>query len=303
LPTKPSDKSRGILIGAAIAIVALLLIWGALGKGSDPNEVPNITSGTEYREVLAKAEKLSLNHLEDLDNGIELTELDRTDLRQAAVLFDGMIEAQPTNIAPYVGAGKIYQALGNDDAAVKRFQQGLATVPPNPILAVKDTAIEARYLLAKSLFNLKLYDDALKQIDVAIKMLPFGSPIYLSQRAAINIERRKYSEANEDLVKALEIDPEHKRSRALLKLLILNTKSLLRSSATKKLNEKDYKGAINDCNNGLLMAPDDRSLLALRGAAYLGLGNKAKAKADADTLRALDPENEDAKTLDEQLKK
>jgi tetratricopeptide (TPR) repeat protein len=305
LPTKAEkgNKGRNLLVGGGIGIVVLLLIWGALGKGSDPNEVPNITSGTEYREVLAKAERLSLQHLVDLDNGIELTEVDKKDLREAAVLFDGLSQAQPTNIAPYLGAGKIYQALGNDDAAIKRFQQGLAVVPKDPILAVKDTAIEMHYLFSRSLFNVRHYDEALSEINRAITQLPFGSPIYLSQRAAINIQLRKYKEANDDLVKALEIDPDHKRSKDLLKFLIRSAIDLHQSAATKKLNKKDYKGAIKDCNTGLNMAPNHPQLIALRGAAYLGLGNKAKAKADADTLAALDPNSQDAKTLYKQLKK
>jgi tetratricopeptide (TPR) repeat protein len=299
----PSDRqTRNLLVGGGIGVVVLLLIWGALGS-SDSGEVGQITSASEYVQRLKEVQKLSKQHLEDFDEGVELTEADKDDLRKSAVLFDRLIEVQPTNIAPYLGAGKTYQALGNEEAAIKRFQQGLATVQKDAPPAVLDTAIEMHYLFSKSLFNLRLYKEALAEINIAIKAFTLGSPIYLSQRASIYVQMRKYKEARIDLLKALEIDPQHKRSQSLLKFLILNAVDEAQSRATKKLNKKDYKGAIAECNEGLRMSPNHLSLIALRGAAYLGLGDKPKAAADADTLEGLDPGNADAKTLRNQLKK
>lgn len=268
----------------------------------NPNTSSVITSGTEYRESLVKAEKLSLEPLEKLDAGGEITAQEKQNLAEAAKLFDAMSVAQATNIAPFMGAGKIYQALGQDEVAVQRLTQGLSTVPKSPIPAVLDTAIESHYLLSVSYFNLKQYNPALDEVNKAIQMFGTPSPIYLTQRARILVEQRRYEEANGDLVEALKKDQTYRPAQQLVKLLAITIVQDRTDAASKALNRKDYQGAVKAASRGLEIEPRNLHLLAFRGAAYLMLGKKAEAKKDADLILFVDPTNEDGKVLRQRAK-
>jgi tetratricopeptide (TPR) repeat protein len=279
-----------------------MFIWNALvGKPSDPNKPP-INSQSDYQDVLNLAQKLSQSHLEAFDDGQPMSDSDQRDLQRAALLFDDLAEARPVNIGNYIGAGKCYQAIGKDTEAIRRFQQGLATVPPDPIPAILDTAIETHYLLSVSFFNVHDNDASLKEVNTAINLYGRVSPIYLAQRANIYIQQKKYKEANDDLMKGLQVDPEHKKSKALLKLLLLGAGDQLQAVAAKKLTAKDYKGAIADCTQGLKIIADDPPLLAIRAAAYFDLGDKAKAREDLNRLKIVAPDSKDVQVLQKLLK-
>lgn len=281
-----------------IAVAGLSII--GCGPASNPNDRPIITNFADYEQTLQKAEGLSLQHLKDLDAGQPLTDPDKRDLQEAALLFDSLADYQPTNIAPFTGAGKIYQALGNDDAAIKRFREGLSTVPPKPITAVLDTAIETHYLLSVSLFNKHQYKESLDEVNRAIQMFP-TSPIYYAQRAAIFIQLGNNKGAYSDLSAALQIDGENVKARRLMKLLLMSATDDMRASAEKKLNAKDFKGVIVDATKGLDVAPDYPVLLNLRAAAYLALGQRDKARADVEHVLRVAPDNPDALNLKKAL--
>lgn len=283
-----------------IAAVAGLLIAGC-GTASGPDDRPIITSFAEYEQALQKAEGLSLQHLKDLDAGQPLTDPDKRDLMEAALLFDSLSDYQPTNIAPFTGAGKIYQALGNDDSAIKRFREGLSTVPPKPITAVLDTAIETHYLLSVSLFNEHEYKESLDEVNRAIQLFA-TSPIYYAQRAAIFIQMGKNKAAYSDLSTALQLDSGNIKARRLMKLLLMSATDDMRASAEKKLNAKDFKGVIVDASKGLDVAPDYPVLLNVRAAAYLALGQRDKARADVEHVLRVAPDNPDALNLERALK-
>jgi tetratricopeptide (TPR) repeat protein len=296
---KPTQQNlRPWLIGGVIFLVIAYFVWNAVAGGG--NLV--ITSGTEYRETLDKAERLSLKHLQDLDAGKPLEPKDKRDLAEAAKLFDALSVAQATNIAPFMGAGKIYQALGQDEVAIQRFVQGLSTVPEHPVPEVLDTAIESHYLLSVSYFNLKQYDSALQEVDNAIKMFGRPSPIYLTQRARIYIEKRQYEVANDDLVAALKTDPTYQPAQSLVKLLAFSIVDERTEAAKAALNQKKYDEVVKAASQGLAVDPRNPALLALRGAAYLSLGKRAQAKQDADMLLLLDPDSGDGKTLADRLR-
>ncbi|HWA83358.1 MAG TPA: tetratricopeptide repeat protein, partial [Fimbriimonadaceae bacterium] len=248
-----------------------------------------------------KAEGLSAKHLQDADAGVRLDDVATHDLHQAALMFDALADYQPTNIAPFTGAGKCYQVLGNDEAAIKRFEQGLATVPPNPILAVEDTQIETLYLLAKSQFNLKDYPGALKSIDQAIKLYP-QSPIYFTLRARIYVQQKNYPDAVNDLNKSLQLDPNYTLASSLLKLIAIDASDSMTTMAKRHFNRKDYKAAIEDCDKGLRIARGYVPLMVLRAASNLELGHKDLARADVDEVLKYHPDDPDALRLKKLLK-
>ncbi len=287
---RTDNTQRNWIIGIVIALVAIYFVWNAANPASSDSP---IYSTAEYQERLAEAEKLSLDNLERFDRGEPLDAKAKAELAQAAKIFDRLSEVQAKNIAPFVGAGKIYQTLDQDELAVQRFTQGLATVPKDPIDAILDTAIETHHLLSISYFKLHKYDAALQESSVAIKMFKQNSPIYLTQRARVYLEQRNYVRAMRDLVVALDTDADYAPARSLVKLYIITTKE----NAKDKLNSQDYKGAVEESSVGLLFDPKSTALLAMRCAGYLGLGQKDKAKADYDMIAFLDPDSDDAKKL------
>lgn len=290
------------MIAVSIAVVLALFAYNKFAPAPvDAAGNPIVTNADQYAETLDHAEKLSEQHLLDADQGKEMSDSAVKDLQKAAGMFDSLANFQTTNIAPYLGAGKCYQVLGNDEAAVKRFQQGLATVPPDPIAAVLDTEIETYYLLSKSLFNLKDYPNSLKAVDSAIKLFP-RSPIYLSQRARIYIQQHQYVEAARDLNDAIRIDPSYKLAQGLLKLIGISASDAYADSAKKKLNKQDYAGVVADCDEGLRIAFGYPPLHILRAAANFKLGNKAEAKKDVDAVLRLHPDNKDALALQKLMK-
>ena len=299
MPTNPQpaeQNHRKWIIGGVIALVVVYLIWNAVsGSGT-------ISSSAEYNAALAEAQGLSLKQMQDYDAGIPIPASAKADLAKAAKIFDRLSELQASNIAPFVGAGKIYQALGQDETAVQRLVQGLEGVPKDPIPAMYDTAIEAHHLLSISYFNLKKYDSALKEETAAVTMFKGASPIYYTHRARIYLELRQYDLAQEDLYKALKVDSEYRPAKSLIKFIVLSRSSEQTELAIKKLNEKDYKGVVDEASKGLEFDPQSVQLLALRCAALISLGDKTKARADLDRIMSIAPASKDAKYLSAMLK-
>jgi len=288
-----ASKGSAWLIPVGVAIVLLLGVWIV------ETRAPGVGTDAQASVAAKQARDLSLKHLKDYDDGKLLTESDMRDLRQAAHLFESLAAYKPGDIRPWVGAAKCYQALGEDETAIERLQKGLASMAPVVAPELTDTAIEAHYLLSVSLFKKRDYPDALKEVNLAIKMFHQDSPIYLSQRASIYIQLKppKYTEATHDLLLALTVDPKDRRCLGLLKLIGISASNAALQAAQKKLLAKDYKGAIAACTSGLAISPGFQPLLAIRGAAYLDSGKDDLARADAESLIAKDPDSKDAKIL------
>jgi tetratricopeptide (TPR) repeat protein len=301
LPTEAKKQSSTPwIIAVAVGLVLTIGLWSSY-RPKDPNAVPTISSPQDFQLVHDEAERLSMQHLKDVDDGVPLTEKAKTDMQHAAALFDGMINAAPTNLALYIGCGKIYQTLGNDEAAIKRLQAGLSKVSIAPNPAIRDTAIEGHYLLSLSYFNLKNYPAALKEVSIAIDLFP-TSPIYYTHRASIYIQLKNYTEATRDLFSALDADQSYKPALARLKLIGLNATRVALDTAEQKLNKKDFKGAATACTQGLRINPTDPDLLGVRAAAYIGIGEKEKAREDVQTIETYYPGYKNLPALEKNLR-
>lgn len=288
------------MIALAIGIVLSLIAWSTFGHEKTSDELPIFTSFQQYQDAIDQAQKLSLKHLQSYDSGNPMDEREKQDLAAAARLLDACAAYRPTNIALYLGAGKCYQAMGDDVTAVKRLQQGIAVTGPGFMdPAIKDTLVESYYVLSVSLFNLHQYDAALQEINAAIKM--YGSPIYRTRRASIYVEQHRYKEAVQDLVGSMNLDPNYRPAQKLLKLLAL-TQDSYRDTAKQKLNAKDYRATVEACNKGLDIGLEDPILRALRAAACIELGDKKQAKVDVDILLKHDPTDKNALLLNARLK-
>jgi tetratricopeptide (TPR) repeat protein len=180
--------------------------------------------GTTSNEEKAKAlfdnaQLLSQPKLEKFDVANEpLSPEDRTDLLQAANDFEQAKVLLPTSYKGSFGAGFVYVALEDWGNAATNLQQALAMPPVQPTTADLANMAQAHYLYARVLIATGKYADAEKQADAAVKFAN-DSPNYLWARASARVQLRKIEEAQEDLRKALSVQPDHAPSQSLLKFI------------------------------------------------------------------------------------
>lgn len=288
------------LRNVALLCLAIFLSGCQPGNKAGQPEKPLIVSFEDYAENVRKAQNLSLDIVKKYENGGEPNSDERIKLKEAAVIFDGVADYQPTNLIPYLGAAKIYKLLGDYDSSIQRLQQGLTSMPANADNVQKDTAVEANYVLSSDLYMKRDYVNALNAINNAIKNFP-RSPIYLAHRASIYGELRQFDLEEKDLRTALQIDPRHEKSLALMKLLRGSQSDAMLKSAMDKLNKKDYKGVIADATKGLSFAIYE-PLFVVRAAALIQLHRYGEARKDMKAIEAINPDSPDLKALKSRLK-
>jgi tetratricopeptide (TPR) repeat protein len=219
-------------LGQMLALVAFmaagLLFFGvrscSTGSGAKEITPPVLRTANEMPETAVQAQKLSQTALEKFSRDEPLTEDDLKNLREAGALLQGIINYEPGVVHPYVGAGLIYRALGAGDKAETLFTRA---VNNGRILADEQSKLsvaEAHYNLALIQIERRNYSQAVEEANQAIEAVP-NSPNYLSARASAYIQLKKKREAMRDIRTALQLDPNHKRSLGLKKLL---TAALLR---------------------------------------------------------------------------
>jgi tetratricopeptide (TPR) repeat protein len=189
-----------------------------------------IYDATTYNDVLKKAEALSRKHFEDYDAGKALTDADLSDLAHAARLFDTMNRFEPTKTGPYIGAGKSYQILGENEVADERLRQCIGNAQYDQSDAGKATVIEAKYLLSVVYGQEGLWQQAYDIANEAVHDVPASAP-YLTARASAEIQLKRPAEAKVDLEKALVLYSNYARAERLLKLI--NVPSNMSASPTK----------------------------------------------------------------------
>jgi tetratricopeptide (TPR) repeat protein len=198
--------------------VALGLLLAGCSQSLNSEGPVVIHDNAEYQEASLEAEQLSKDALPKKDADQDLTETDRSNLRKALRLYEGMSAYLTTNPLPSFTAGQIYQVLGDQQTALTRFQQYLDATAKGDSDAAKVTRADAHYLRSVSFFKLKDYKSAIDEVDVALAAFP-GTPGYLIQRASTYTQLGKKKEALDDLSDALSADPQNRRAQGLYKFL------------------------------------------------------------------------------------
>ena len=115
--------------------------------------------------------------------------------------------------------GRCYQVLGDYENAGARYEQALLNEPLDQSEPAKLTIPETHYRLSQVLFDgRKNWEAAFKEADTAVKAHP-NSPNYLEARARALVQLKRFKEADRDLHDAIVLDPNHRASLLLHKLV------------------------------------------------------------------------------------
>ena len=205
------------VIGAGVLLIVILL--SGLKGPEGPDGVELINNLGHYNQVVKDAADLVTPRFAAADAGNDLTDEDRKALREAVKLFAALNSFKPSQIGPYLGAGKAYTLLGDDENAERCLQQLLNNVP---LYADNETGhkseVEAKYLISGIRFRQQKYNEAYAFADEAVKAVP-DAPNYLVARASAAIQIKQIKQAKEDVAAALTLDPNHKKALQLATLL------------------------------------------------------------------------------------
>jgi tetratricopeptide (TPR) repeat protein len=184
-----------------------------------PNGAELINNMGHYNQVLKETNELIREPFAKADAGEDLTGEDKEALNKAIRNFDSLNRFEPTRVGPYLGAGKALALLGEYEAAELALRQTLNNIPiyENNDLG-KQSATEAKYVLAQVRFGQGKYDEALELIDEAVKEAP-NVPNYLVQRASILVQLSRPEDAMRDLDAALMLDVDNRKAKQLKRFL------------------------------------------------------------------------------------
>lgn len=208
-----------------VVFAVLVLLTVVLGsvvsrgcEGSATEDVPTIRTPAEFNAANERAAQLAAERMVRWGQGQELSDQDLVALKTAANLYEGMIRFDPTIYRTYLAAGGVQQALGNDEQALKYFEQFLAFVPEKPDETMEFLAADVYNQRAQSFFRLKRFEESVQSSTKAIDIFQ-KVPEYRFTRASALAQLGKKAEAVKDLREALEEDPSHSASKSLLKML------------------------------------------------------------------------------------
>ncbi|MFZ4508062.1 MAG: tetratricopeptide repeat protein [Fimbriimonas sp.] len=214
----PTELRRFVWPIVVVLAGALLMLVSNQGVVKTPDGLTVIKNTEQYRLALEKARSLSESEFKAAENDDELTQAQLSNLRQAAALFDAMSAFAPEKLGPYAAAGKAYQILDDHDQAIQRLRQCLANRKIDNSEEARLTSVEAHYLLSISYLAKGNYTDALTEATLAVKEIP-NAPNYHWGRASCLVQLKRTPEAIKELDAAIALDPNHKRSLALLKMI------------------------------------------------------------------------------------
>ncbi len=192
--------------------------------GCQPNSgetVPVYQSADQYQSGVNQARALSKEHLEAYQRGEELSESAKADLVRAEQIFEGLIVYNPTNYGPFVGAGKIARALGDNKTARERLSQALKIIQARENDSddnQKLTAAECYFDIASIDIETGNLEEAGSLASLALALFP-KNPDYLALKASVLIQQKQVTEATRFLREAQSLAPNHRRTLQLLELI------------------------------------------------------------------------------------
>src|SRR5688500_11217112 len=133
-----------------------------------------------------------------------------------------------------------------------------------------------RAMLGLTLSHQERFDEAEREVREALKLDP-GLPFVHYARAFVLDDRRRYGEAESSIAEAISMEPEDADFYALL--------------AQIRLNQKNWKGALEAAELGLQNDAEHVGCTNLRAMALVNLGRKEEAGITIDSALAKDPEN------------
>jgi tetratricopeptide (TPR) repeat protein len=177
------------------------------------------------------------------------------------------IELDPTNTEAWQGRALTYMQQGEDDKAIADFKRLIDDNKEN---------VNARLALAEALTNMERFEEAVEQVEEAIKMAPDEALAY-TMRARLKLVEEDIKAALADLDQAIRLNPQD-----VVALMI---------RARLYLEEENLPAAKKDVETALLVSPGLIQGILIRSVIAAEEGRMTDAIADIQLLLQDDPEN------------
>ena len=199
------------------------------------------------------------------DSLVELDELD-----EARRLYERALDLDQNLVRALLGRGYVLALTNELERAQGVLSQALTLEPENP---------EARTLRGLVLESLGRAEEALADLDVAVRVAP--TTVRLNRRASVLLALDRFDEAERDLARMLELDPDNADANV----------GLGRLFAVRA----DYLGAHEAFDAAIAIDPLNPEAYVGRGDAVAALGEYEQAVSDYDS--ALELRSGDAEAL------
>ncbi|MCA6073611.1 tetratricopeptide repeat protein [Fulvivirga sedimenti] len=197
-----------------------------------------------------------------LDMGLAYIELNQPE--RAKAVFNQVIRQDNNNAGAYFNIANLYYNNQQYDSA-KYYYQKTASVDPEFVWA---------YLFMGEInTRIKQYDEAVKNYTDYLNFQPSESVYF--KRAVLYAELREWESSLNDWDSVLSINPKNPEA--------------YRNRGLSNFQVQDYRSAINDFNNALLLDEDPYTFIN-RGYSYYLINEPRKAMEDFDTGLASLPE-------------
>ncbi|AIE87799.1 tetratricopeptide repeat protein [Fimbriimonas ginsengisoli] len=216
MQTNEGWKRWSIPVGIVVALVMVLLLSNR--DVPTPTGLPRIMDLDTYRRDLNNASQIAAPIFAKYDDGAEISESERADLRKCAQVFDTVSTFLPAKSGSFLDAGRCYVILEDWESAEQRLQQCLN----NSTLKDSDFSPkgvgDAKRLMSVVRNQQGRFEDAYRLADEALKIDPSDASSLVA-RASAEVQLKHIPAARVDIAKSLQLWPGNKRALQLQQLL------------------------------------------------------------------------------------
>lgn len=180
------------------------------------------------------------------------TEIKLGKFKEAEEIYEKILAKSPNSSEASVGLAQIRISQGKINEAMGMVNKAIST----------GGSSDANYVKALILLTSRMYQEALEQIDIALKASP-GNNKYIVTRALINVKSMNFSQGLDEANSVLSANPDSIAARLVIAEAFLSTSA--DSEAEAQLDEIDRKGVFSESHK-------------LRGLLEKKKGNDAEAK-------------------------
>jgi len=194
--------------------------------------------------------------------------LKRANYDEALAVFDGILQADPTNAAAHVGRGRCYGGRNDLEHALADFNEALRLDPKS---------IAAHSFRYQAYFSRNEFEKALGDIDAMIELAPSDAQ-YRRGRAYLYSRQKNYALALADSEKAIALDRKDIENIKIRAGIFAEARS--------------YREAIEDFSTAIGMDGRDDSCFFRRGWVYEKIGSYREAIDDLREALRLDKKSQ-----------
>lgn len=205
-----------MLLVAGFAIV--ILLSNHAKDTHTPEGTGIVADESSYENTIANAYAFATDPLKRYEDGAALTPDDVDKLHQAVNAINEANYYKPKAVKPFMLSGMIYLALGDDQKAIEKLQQGIKNIGDDHTAENAMAAIIAHDQLSQCYFAQGDFQKAYMEARVASEASP-ANPAFLVDRAKAALQLKFNLEARQEVAAALKLDPTYKPAIFLGKYL------------------------------------------------------------------------------------